>query len=168
MSSPNIPRPAPVPTRRWYIESMPRAAAFSALVGCIVSAATWATESFFYRAGESPLIMMFASDVFAGLLSALLVFAALRHLAESARLVTERLNMIAQMNHHVRNALQVISYSAYSATDQQEMMCIRQAAERIEWALSEILGNIQPAGFSKSKQAPENSRFNPTSGARRL
>jgi hypothetical protein len=43
------------------------------------------------------------------------------------------------MNHHVRNSLQVISFAA--SVPQQEALEaeIRDAVERIEWALREVL-----------------------------
>ncbi len=145
MPSPDYSAPAQLPAGRWYVESAGRTAAFSVLVAVIVSAGTFGADWFFFQAGESPTVMMFASDLFAGLVSGLLVFSALKQVAERTRAVRERLNIVAQMNHHVRNALQVISYSTYSSADQREMKCIREAAERIEWALSEILGNVKPA-----------------------
>ena len=50
-----------------------------------------------------------------------------------------QLEVIRQMNHHVRNSLQVISFA--SAIPQQEELAnkIRDAVERIEWALREVL-----------------------------
>jgi hypothetical protein len=54
------------------------------------------------------------------------------------RFVEQRLNTIALMNHHVRNALQVISYSNYLKQDKQVEQ-VKDAVERIEWALREIL-----------------------------
>jgi hypothetical protein len=42
------------------------------------------------------------------------------------------------MNHHVRNALQTISYLPY--TDQaKQVQLIQQSVNRIQWALQEIL-----------------------------
>ena len=49
--------------------------------------------------------------------------------------------MIGEMNHHVRNALQVIAYAAHSMPDQEAITRINNAAERIDWALREILGS---------------------------
>lgn len=52
-----------------------------------------------------------------------------------------RLETIALLNHHIRNALQAIisSSGATNSTD-----TIRAAVERIEWALGEVLPDIQP------------------------
>jgi hypothetical protein len=42
------------------------------------------------------------------------------------------------MNHHVRNALQTISYSPYTEQEKQIRM-IAESVSRIEWALREVL-----------------------------
>ena len=50
-----------------------------------------------------------------------------------------KLEVIRLMNHHVRNSLQVISFAA-SAPQQEALEAdIRNAVERIEWALREVL-----------------------------
>lgn len=53
--------------------------------------------------------------------------------------VALRLRTIADMNHHIRNALQTIQLSAYSTKDQQAIGEISEAVERIQWALREVL-----------------------------
>ncbi|HTC95653.1 MAG TPA: hypothetical protein VK699_19575 [Terriglobales bacterium] len=52
------------------------------------------------------------------------------------RYLAERLQTIALMNHHVRNALQAIKYARYTPDDVQ---VIEDSVSRIEWALREIL-----------------------------
>jgi hypothetical protein len=55
------------------------------------------------------------------------------------RNIIRKLEVIRLMNHHVRNSLQVISFAA--SVPQQEALesDIRNAVERIEWALREVL-----------------------------
>jgi hypothetical protein len=55
------------------------------------------------------------------------------------RHILQRLNMIAEMNHHIRNALDQIHLSAHTSHDQQFMNNLHQATARIEWALREVL-----------------------------
>jgi hypothetical protein len=51
----------------------------------------------------------------------------------------KNLEVIRLMNHHVRNSLQVISFVS-SAPQQEELIVdVRDAVERIEWALREVL-----------------------------
>jgi hypothetical protein len=75
-------------------------------------------------------------DLCGGIIAGALVF---RHERARRRQLAERLHTIASMNHHVRNALQVIMYSAYVPSDQEQLGRIRDAVERIEWALQEVL-----------------------------
>ena len=50
-----------------------------------------------------------------------------------------KLEVIRMMNHHVRNSLQVISF-AHTVPQQEELTKrVRDAVERIEWALREVL-----------------------------
>jgi hypothetical protein len=52
--------------------------------------------------------------------------------------------VIAEMNHHVRNALQAIALSPYAEKSKQ-IELIGESAERIQWALREILpGEVEP------------------------
>ena len=53
--------------------------------------------------------------------------------------IAERLKMIGELNHHVRNALQSIQLSAYSSQDQAVIASVGDSVQRIEWALREIV-----------------------------
>ena len=85
--------------------------------------------------------MVYADDLLAGVLAGMLVFAYER----SRRKVTlDKIRVIAAMNHHVRNALQAITFSPY-AEQAKQIELIQNAARRIQWALDEILpGETQP------------------------
>jgi hypothetical protein len=58
--------------------------------------------------------------------------------------VEERLEVIREMNHHVRNALQLISFSHHAAERDEQLDLIQQAVARIEWALQEVLPSLDP------------------------
>jgi hypothetical protein len=53
--------------------------------------------------------------------------------------IQERLEVIELMNHHVRNALQLIALSPHAHQREENLALIQQAVDRIEWALREIL-----------------------------
>jgi hypothetical protein len=71
-----------------------------------------------------------------GVLAALLVFA---YEQRQHRSIVEKVRVIAEMNHHVRNALQVIMCSKVISQQDVQLKVIRDAAGRIEWALQEFL-----------------------------
>lgn len=50
-----------------------------------------------------------------------------------------RMQVISEMNHHIRNALAAIALSADSIENQQCMHVISESVDRIEWSLREIL-----------------------------
>jgi hypothetical protein len=79
-------------------------------------------------------------DVVGGLAVGLLVYTYERR---RSRYLSERLHTIHLMNHHVRNALQTISWSRYTNDDRQQVEHIRDAVGRIDWALREILPGSQ-------------------------
>ncbi len=58
---------------------------------------------------------------------------------ERHRLMMARMQVIAEMNHHIRNALSPISLSLDTTEDQQLEHVISEAVNRIDWALREIL-----------------------------
>jgi hypothetical protein len=69
-------------------------------------------------------------------------------------LIRERLRTIAEMNHHIRNALQVITYATVVGKDNESVELIRSSVERIEWALREVLPG-QAAAPEQTKQQEE-------------
>jgi hypothetical protein len=70
------------------------------------------------------------------------------------RYLVHRLQVIALMNHHVRNSLQTIVFARHT---EKEVEFIRGAVLRIEWALREILPGAV-SGNESSAQG-ENSLF---------
>ncbi len=69
------------------------------------------------------------------------------------RFLTEKLTTIELMNHHVRNALQVITYSVYRQGSSEQVTEIQDAVNRIDWALREIL-----PGKASDEKAPSKER----------
>ena len=63
----------------------------------------------------------------------------LHHAYKARQHALARLRVIAELNHHVRNALEVISLSAYITRDEEAIRHIMEGVNRIDWALREIL-----------------------------
>src|SRR6202167_1987926 len=81
-------------------------------------------------------------------LSALIVSCLVAKLAninrKQRRLTIPRMQVIAEMNHHIRNALTSISLSVYVTENQQLIRVISEGVERIDWALREVLPREVP------------------------
>jgi hypothetical protein len=91
-------------------------------------------------------------DLLVGIVAGAMVFAYERH---QHKLVLARMRVIAEMNHHVRNALQPILYSPFLQEQAEQVRTIQEGTRRIEWALREVLpGEAEPAPpESQSKSA---------------
>jgi len=81
-------------------------------------------------------------------LSALIVSCLVAKLAsvtrQRHRLTVARMQVIAEMNHHIRNALAPISLSVDAIENQQLIRAISEGVDRIDWALREILPREMP------------------------
>jgi signal transduction histidine kinase len=86
------------------------------------------------------LLAEFISALVVALLAAKLM-SALNQLRAAALL---RMQVISEMNHHIRNALTAISLTADSIQNQQSIGVISESVDRIEWALREILIRSKP------------------------
>jgi signal transduction histidine kinase len=75
--------------------------------------------------------------------SAFIVSCLIAKLAQISRrqhqLTAARMQVIAEMNHHIRNALTAISLSADVIEDRRLIRVISEGIDRIDWALREIL-----------------------------
>ncbi len=88
--------------------------------------------------GASRTLALVVTNGLTGAIAAALFY---RYAAEQQReraALQERLQVISDMNHHVRNALQVIAF--YGETQHGEsMQMIKDSIQRIEWTLREVL-----------------------------
>ena len=85
--------------------------------------------------------LAFVDNMAAGIAAGLMVFFYERR---RQREIDKKLQTIRLMNHHVRNALQVISAAASSVDGAEQPTKVQDAVRRIEWALREVLpGEIE-------------------------
>jgi hypothetical protein len=77
-------------------------------------------------------------DVVSGLVLGTMIFVVLHYFDRAKAQHRQQLRIIADMNHHVRNALQVIQCRVVVA-DGAAIRDIDEAVKRIDWALREVL-----------------------------
>jgi hypothetical protein len=92
---------------------------------------------------------IYVDDLVLGILAGLVVFAYEQRRYKS---MLEKIAVVSAMNHHVRNALQAISYSPYTEQAKQ-IQLIQQSVARIQWALQEVL----PGAVNKDHKIPGNT-----------
>lgn len=108
----------------------------------VVTATGYLLDKVLRKAGVSRRDLLFFSDFLVGCVAAGLVYVLALLNEQKSRFITGRLKVIAEMNHHIRNALQVISFYSWAATNDKEVASIKEAVARITWALSEVLPQI--------------------------
>ena len=90
------------------------------------------------RDGVTRIDILLVSNALTGIVAGFLFYTLTNNERLRRKLVEERLRTIAEMNHHIRNSLQIITY-ATAADTEQSVELIRDSVERIEWALREVL-----------------------------
>ncbi len=136
-----------LPPQPWVYRAKPwQVYLMAAGVGVFVYAVSMTIDFALYHSGAPPVPMFSISDGLAALIAALFALKVVQHSAERRRAVIERLEMIAEMNHHIRNALEVIQLSAHTTRDEAAIAMVNEAVERVEWALKEILESKEKRG----------------------
>lgn len=135
--------PATTGASELRVRSPQRIWLFSFALGAVVFAATSLVHWLVYGLLLREHGIRVVGPVAAGGVTTLL-FHRLLHTQREARLAAlGRFRIIAEMNHHIRNALQTISYQRYVSNSQAEANRVKEAVERIEWVLKEIVPNMQ-------------------------
>ena len=86
--------------------------------------------------------MLVLSNSITGLFAGGLFYQLAREERAHRELVRARMKTIAELNHHIRNALQVIRFwgaQQRPALDAMQLQLINDSVDRIEWALREVL-----------------------------
>ncbi len=93
-----------------------------------------------------------AADALAAIIIGILAYRVFRNLAERRRAIYERLQLISELNHHIRNALQVIQFSAQTTQNDEAIVQIDESVRRIAGVLGELapMDRLEPL---KPKQA---------------
>ena len=136
---PNLENGTPV--KRGFWQSAGRAIGLALIATCLVFFVSSAADMFMFHEHEPARMTIEISDVIASVIIGLLSYQLLRLQQQRREQLRRRVEMISDMNHHVRNALQVISLSTHGK-DQQEITNIRESMNRIQWALRELLPKI--------------------------
>jgi hypothetical protein len=116
-----------------------KSAASGFAVGLVVFMVDASLEYLLLARGISHTWTLFISDAIAAMVAGFFATYTFILYRQREAEVKERLDRVVEMNHHVRNALQVITYWSLAERDKREVDMIHQAVDRIEWALREVL-----------------------------
>ena len=94
--------------------------------------------------GRSPERLL--AEGFSALVVALLAAKLIQVSRQRHQILLARMQVIAEMNHHIRNALSPLCLSLDETENQQLKTVISESVDRIDWALREILPRETPLG----------------------
>ena len=106
----------------------------------LVALSNYALEVRLHRDGVPGRDLILLSSFLVGLVAAVLVYLLSVRERQRRAYVDCRLRVIAEMNHHIRNALQVITF--YNRKGEKHEVGVIEAVERIQWALREVLPQL--------------------------
>ncbi len=135
-----------IPKPPWPLRTRTAAALCAIASGAAIFCTAFFIERYFHEQGTDPLRMIAASDALAALLGALLMVRVFFNLIERRLAIVQRLKTIGEINHHIRNALDLIQLSAQTTADKRAITVIQEGVDRIEWTLREVLGPAGPLG----------------------
>lgn len=107
----------------------------SALFGLAVVLIAVALDVFLPLVFEQSLTIELVGDVLTGAVAGLLMF---KYMTYRARLSQQRTAQIADLNHHIRNALDAIVLSHHTGDDVLRLEVVRDASNRIQYALNDF------------------------------
>ena len=84
------------------------------------------------------------AEAVSSMLVALLTARLIIDMNERREAALNRMQVIAEMNHHIRNALAAICLSTDTIHNQQCIQVISESVDRIEWTLREVLPRERP------------------------
>ena len=88
----------------------------------------------------------------AGVITGILTYRLQRTEAQHRKSAEACLDIILDVNHHIRNALQVISYKSF--IDGQQTAAVSDAINRIDWVLRDILPRMSFESTTKTNRKP--------------
>lgn len=116
----------------------------------LIALSSYVIEVRLHHEGIPSRDLILLSNLMVGLVGAALVYVLSLRERQRQQYVECRLRVIAEMNHHIRNALQVITF--YTRNGQKQEVGIVEAVERIQWALREVLPQLPEQPTVKAKE----------------
>ena len=136
----------------------------SLLVAAVISILGIVFDHILVKEGMPRLDMMIISNVLTGVFAGGLFLQLAREEKAGRELVQSRMNTIAELNHHIRNALQVIKFlggQQRSGLDAMQLQLINDSVNRIEWALREVLPRYPLDSMNTAKSESNTSTIGP-------
>ena len=124
--------PVPIPAAKPFLNG--KIFAIAIFVGLLIGACGIAVDQFVH--GQHKL---YASDAYTCLVAGGLSYALLVYEKRRRMILDRRMQIAAEVNHHIRNALTAVVFSASVQNDPTLHAVLEDATARIDWVLTTIL-----------------------------
>jgi hypothetical protein len=99
---------------------------------------------------------IYASDLYTCIVASALSYLVLIYEKRRRMILARRMEIAAEVNHHIRNALTAIIFSA-SVENDQSLLILKDATDRIDWVLTTVL----PDGEERLKWPVQRPEWHP-------
>lgn len=82
---------------------------------------------------------IYASDLYTCVIASIFSYLLMIYEKRRRMILARRMAIAAEVNHHIRNALSAIIYSAAVRRDQSVQATLKDATDRIDWVLTTVL-----------------------------
>ncbi len=104
------------------------------IAALLISGCGFLVDHFVHRANR-----LLASDFYTLSIAFLFSYLLLRYEARRRALLRRRMQVAAEVNHHIRNALTGVVFTAAVQNDPELTSVLKDATERISWVLNTVL-----------------------------
>ncbi len=130
---------------------------FLTLIVVVVFTLGMLQDTFLVHEGFSRWGLIIVSNVVNGVIAGVLFHQFVRNERIRHEMIRKRMHTIAELNHHIRNALQVIKFWGAQhqncQLDDMQLQLMKESVDRIEWALRELLPSYPGAPEEPSEAA---------------
>lgn len=120
-----------------------RSGLLTTIIVVVVFAVNLLQDIFLSAEGFSRWGIVILSDIITGAIAGALFYQFVKNEKNRRELIRERMHTVAELNHHIRNALQVIKFWGAQhqncTLDEMQIRLMKDSVDRIEWALREVL-----------------------------
>ena len=107
---------------------------FAVIVGFIIAGCGFGVDHLVHRASR-----LYASDLYTFIVAGVLSYALMMYEKRRRLMLERRMMVAAEVNHHIRNALTAVVFSASVQDDPALQAVLKDATARINWVLTTVL-----------------------------
>jgi hypothetical protein len=105
---------------------------------------------------------IYASDLYTCVIASIFSYLLMIYEKRRRMILARRMAIVAEVNHHIRNALTAIIYSTSVRRDQSLQSTLKDATDRIDWVLTTVL----PDGDGRLKWPVQTPKWRPSQWVR--